>query len=392
MSQDNTKPTILTVDDTPANIDVVKGVLSNKYFVQAAVNGKMALKILEKKKPDLILLDIMMPEMDGYEVCKRIKADASARDIPIIFLTAKAEVEDETKGLALGAVDYITKPISPPILKARVKTQLQIKKQQDDLKEAYTIIESQKKRMQAELNAGNDIQMSMVPQVFPPFPDRSEFSIYATLKPAREVGGDFFDFFLIDENHLCICIGDVSGKGVPAALIMAITRSLIRAVAGENISSARIVTRVNEELMVHNKQGMFVTLFIGILKLTNGTLTYTNAGHCPSYVLNAPKKPDALKKIHGPPIGFFEENNYQEDTVQLESGEILFMYTDGVTEAHNPQKKLYGDQRLADLLFSNMDKSIETMIQTVVADVKTFEDDADQFDDITVMALKYNNE
>jgi sigma-B regulation protein RsbU (phosphoserine phosphatase) len=389
VSQNNPKQIILVVDDTPANIDVVKGVLSDQYLVQAAVNGKMTLKILEKRKPDLILLDIMMPEMDGYEVCRRIKADQSVRDIPIIFLTAKAEVEDETKGLALGAVDYITKPISPPILKARVRTQLQIKKQQDELKKAYHIIELQKKRMQAELNAGHKIQMSMVPQVYPPFPDRSEFSLYATLKPAREVGGDFYDFFLIDENHLCTCIGDVSGKGVPAALFMAITRTLIRALAGDDLSSAKIVTRVNEELHVHNKQNMFVTLFIGILNLGNGTFNYTNAGHSPSYVLNDKKNPEPLKKIHGIPIGYSRENAYQEDTIQFEPGEILFMYTDGVTEAHDPQKRLYGDQRLSHLLLSNINESIETIIHTVVEDVNTFEGNADQFDDITVMALKY---
>ncbi|MET0047066.1 MAG: two-component system response regulator [Sedimenticola sp.] len=133
--------TILAVDDTPTNIDVVKAVLSDSYFVQASINGQMALKIIEKKKPDLILLDIMMPEMDGYEVCRRLKADESTRDIPIIFLTAKAEVEDETKGLELGAVDYITKPISPPILKERVKTHLELKTARDYLKRQNEILE-----------------------------------------------------------------------------------------------------------------------------------------------------------------------------------------------------------------------------------------------------------
>ena len=133
--------TILVVDDTPANIDVVKGVLSEGYFVQAAINGEMALKIVQKKKPDLILLDIMMPGIDGYEVCKRLKSDATTYDIPVIFLTAKAEVEDETKGLDLGAVDYITKPISPPILKARVKTQLELKLARDYLERENEILE-----------------------------------------------------------------------------------------------------------------------------------------------------------------------------------------------------------------------------------------------------------
>jgi putative two-component system response regulator len=141
MSQTTSKLTILAIDDTPANIDVVKGVLASNYLVQAAVNGKMALKIIEKKRPDLILLDIMMPEMDGYEVCRRLKENEETRDIPIIFLTAKAEVSDETKGLELGAVDYITKPISPGILKERVKNHLELKSARDYLKQQNEILE-----------------------------------------------------------------------------------------------------------------------------------------------------------------------------------------------------------------------------------------------------------
>lgn len=141
MNQNTSDLTILVVDDTPANIDVVKGVLSESYFVQAAVNGDMALKIVQKKKPDLILLDIMMPGMDGYEVCKRLKSDVTTHDIPVIFLTAKAEVEDERKGLELGAVDYITKPLSPPILKARVKTQLELRDNRIVLQEQISELE-----------------------------------------------------------------------------------------------------------------------------------------------------------------------------------------------------------------------------------------------------------
>ena len=141
MNQNTSDLTILVVDDTPANIDVVKGVLSESYFVQAAINGDMALKIVQKKKPDLILLDIMMPGIDGYEVCKRLKSDVTTHDIPVIFLTAKAEVEDETKGLELGAVDYITKPLSPPILKARVKTQLELRDNRIVLKEQIAELE-----------------------------------------------------------------------------------------------------------------------------------------------------------------------------------------------------------------------------------------------------------
>ncbi len=159
MSKDTSRLTILAVDDTPANIDVVKGVLSDRYFVQAAINGQMALKIIEKNKPDLILLDIMMPDMDGYEVCQKLKADVATRDIPIIFLTAKAEVEDETRGLELGAVDYITKPISPPILIERVKTHLELKSARDFLKRQNEILEEKVIERTRQMEELQDVTM-----------------------------------------------------------------------------------------------------------------------------------------------------------------------------------------------------------------------------------------
>ena len=159
MNQDMSRLTILAVDDTPANIDVVKGVLSDSYFVQAAVNGKMALKIIEKNKPDLILLDIMMPDMDGYEVCEQLKADEATRDIPIIFLTAKVDVEDEARGLELGAVDYITKPISPPILKERVKTHLELKLARDYLKNQNEILEEKVIERTQQMEELQDVTM-----------------------------------------------------------------------------------------------------------------------------------------------------------------------------------------------------------------------------------------
>ncbi|RTR37883.1 two-component system response regulator [Shewanella canadensis] len=159
MSKDTSRLTILAVDDTPANIDVVKGVLSGRYFVQAAVNGLMALKIIERHKPDLILLDIMMPGMDGYEVCQKLKADEATRDIPVIFLTAKAEVEDETRGLELGAVDYITKPISPPILIERVKTHLELKSARDFLKRQNEILEEKVIERTRQMEELQDVTM-----------------------------------------------------------------------------------------------------------------------------------------------------------------------------------------------------------------------------------------
>ena len=204
MLERNQKAVILAVDDTPENLDVVKGILADDYTVKAAINGQMALKIIEKAPPDLILLDIMMPGMSGYEVCERLKADPDTRDIPVIFLTAMEQTTDEAKGFELGAADYITKPVNPPILEARVKTHLALKFAMDELQSAYAVIKKQKDRMQEELDVGRDIQMSMLPIEFPPFPDRSEFDLHALLKPAREVGGDFYDYFFVSDDEICL--------------------------------------------------------------------------------------------------------------------------------------------------------------------------------------------
>jgi sigma-B regulation protein RsbU (phosphoserine phosphatase) len=177
------------------------------------------------------------------------------------------QTTDESKGFDLGAADYITKPVNPPILEARVKTHLALKQAMDDLQGAYAVIKRQKDRMQEELNVGHTIQMSMLPLDFPAFPERSEFDLHALLKPAREVGGDFYDFFMISEDELCLVVGDVSGKGVPAALFMAVSQTMIKTASSGDRSPASIMTRVNDALSSDNPASMFVTLFLAIVDI-----------------------------------------------------------------------------------------------------------------------------
>ncbi len=384
---------ILIVDDERFNINVLADLLKPDYKIMAVKNGKQALKAANiTNSPDLILLDIMMPEMDGYEVCRRLKAEKATRDIPVIFITAMGETSDETKGFELGAVDYITKPISPPIVQARVKTHLALKRNMKELQHAYRIIESQKERMQEELDVAHDIQMSMVPQTFPPFPERDEFSIHAALIPAREVGGDFYDFFFLDENNLCFCIGDVSGKGVPAALFMAVTQTLIKARGMEDFSTASIITSVNEELRQGNQKFMFVTIFIGILNILSGELTYTSAGHNPTYIRHKNGEMVRLDEKHGPVVGVSPGLAYKEDSIQLSKGDMVFAYTDGIPEARNTEKSFFGDERLSELLISRGFDSSEDVVEFIVSAVNTFEEGADQADDITAMAITYLKE
>jgi len=386
------KFTILAVDDTPENLDVVKGILGSQYIVKVAINGQMALKIVEKQPPDLVLLDIMMPGMSGYEVCEQLKANPDTRHIPVIFLTAMEQTSDEASGFELGAADYITKPVNSPILEARVKTHLALKQSMDELQQAYAVINRQKERMQDELNVGHDIQMSMLPLVFPPFPERNEFSINALLKPAREVGGDFYDFFFISKDELCLVIGDVSGKGVPGALFMAVTRTMIKSSAMGDRSPASIVTRVNDELSADNPQCMFVTLFVGIVNVKTGGFRFTNAGHNPPYIIQEQGALVCLDQRDGPIIGAVGGIAYKENELSFSHNDILLLFTDGVTEAMDPAGELYLESRLEEFLDKQQALSTDKLVTEALDAVEEFAAEAEQADDITLLAFSLDIE
>ena len=337
---------ILIVDDERINISVLADLLKPRYKIMAAINGKQALKAAQSEnQPDLILLDVMMPEMDGYEVCAQLKKDPATAEIPIIFVTAMGQESDETRGLSAGAVDYITKPISPAIVEARVETQMILRQNMADLQTAYGVIEAQKERMQQELNFAKDIQLSMLPQHFPAFPDHTEFKLHASMRAAREVGGDFYDYFFIDEHHLCLCVGDVSGKGVPAALFMAISKAMIKSRAIGDLSTASILTHVNDVLAADNEAMMFVTVFIMLLDIRTGDFIYTNGGHNPPYLKRSDGTIERMKQIHGMVLGPMEGIAYKQGEGCLGMGDTILLYTDGVTEAMNPANDLYGEER-----------------------------------------------
>ncbi|TNG02786.1 MAG: response regulator [Gammaproteobacteria bacterium] len=393
MTSMDEKQKILIVDDERFNINVLSDLLKPNYKIMAAINGKQALKAAHSDNPpNLILLDVMMPEMDGYEVCKQLKADEKTRDIPVIFVTAMGQETEEEKGFSVGAVDYITKPITPSIVEARVKTQIALQQSMSNLQEAYSIINAQKQRMQDELNVGKDIQLSMLPQDFPAFPNRDEFSIFGSMQAAREVGGDFYDFFFIDEDRLCVCIGDVSGKGVPAALFMAITKVLIKSRSADDISTASILTHVNDEISENNDASMFITVFLGIIDVQTGEMTYTNAGHNPSYIKRTDGALERLDNLHGPVVGAIDGLAYKEGQVSLSKGDMLLMYTDGVTEAMDPEHQLFEENRLVEILKSGDYEIPEELIQKITSSVHEFENGAEQADDITLLSLLYKRE
>lgn len=246
-----------------------------------------------------------------------------------------------------------------------------------------------KEKIESELRIAHEIQMSLVPQVFPPFPDRHEFDIFGMIKPAREVGGDLYDFFFIDHNRLLFVIGDVSDKGVPAALLMARTKTLIKSAAAGGPRPDEILCLANREFCDNNDAMMFVTIFLGVIDLEEGLIVFTNAGHNPPLICRGGGRVEFLKSRPAAPLGIDEDTNYVTSEIKLEKGEQLFMYTDGVTEAFNLEGDIYSDERLHDLLSQSKQPSPQIQVKEVFDDLKLFADGAEQTDDITILAIKY---
>ncbi|MBR6956177.1 MAG: serine/threonine-protein phosphatase [Firmicutes bacterium] len=259
----------------------------------------------------------------------------------------------------------------------------------DDYVDKIESISAEKHRIESELDMAKRIQLSMMPSVFPPYPDRNEFEIYASVEPAREVGGDFYDFFLIDKDHLCMVMADVSGKGVPAALFMMGSKIVIKNSAMLMNSPAKILTRANESICENNEQDMFLTVWLGILELSTGKLVAANAGHEYPALMRAGEKFEIIKSKHGFVIGGFEDAIYMDYELQLEPGDKLFLYTDGLPEATNGDNEMLGIDGMLDALNENCESHPEVILNGVKNAVDGFVKEAEQFDDLTMMCIEY---
>ena len=250
-------------------------------------------------------------------------------------------------------------------------------------------LELEKERVTTELSLATRIQSNFLPKIFPPFPDRHEFDLYASMTPAREVGGDLYDFFLIDEDHLCLVIGDVSGKGVPASLFMMLASALIHHVAMHELSPAKILTEVNAEICNRNPEEMFVTVWLGVLEISTGVLTAASAGHEYPTLRMPGGVFELIKDKHGFVLGGMPGIRYREYTLNLEPGSCLFVYTDGVPEATDASKQMYGTDRMIQVLRSAETGSPEQILSAVRDSVSAFVGSAEQFDDLTMLCLEY---
>ena len=246
-----------------------------------------------------------------------------------------------------------------------------------------------KEKIESELKIAKDIQLGILPQLLPPFPECKEFSLYAVLNSAKAVGGDLYDFFYLDEDHLCVVIGDVSGKGVPASLFMAVTQTLHRGIANIKMNSGEIVTKVSKSLSHNNETSMFVTYFMLILNIRTGEIQYTNAGHNPPFILREGNGITKISSRHGPPVGV-AELDYGLDSEILNPGDVLVLYTDGVTEAMNINNHEFGENRLLGVMTDcSANPSPVNITKTILAAVSKFTAGQEQSDDITILALRF---
>lgn len=247
----------------------------------------------------------------------------------------------------------------------------------------------ERQRISTELDVATRIQADMLPCIFPAFPERPEFDIYATMNPAKEVGGDFYDFFMVDETHLAIVIADVSGKGVPAALFMVIGKTLINDHTKSNVDLGKVFSEVNELLCKSNSEGLFITAFEGVLNLVTGEFQFVNAGHEMPFIAKSGGVYEPHKLRAGFVLAGMEGMKYESGSIMLSPGDKIFQYTDGVTEATNASHELYGMERLTDVLVKNTSKSPAQLLPAIKADIDAFVGEAPQFDDITMLCVEY---
>lgn len=291
------------------------------------------------------------------------------------------------------------KPVQTAISDLTIKSNDEIRDLYDSIRQMetdinqyiqnITAVTAEKERIGAELNIATQIQSSMLPCIFPPFPNREEFDIYASMTPSKEVGGDFYDFFMVDDRHIAIVMADVSGKGVPAALFMVIGKTLIKDHTQPGIDLGDIFSKVNNLLCESNSEDMFITAFEGVLNLVTGEFRYVNAGHEMPFIRKKNESFEAYKIRPGFVLAGMEGMRYKSGSMMLEPGDMIFQYTDGVTEATNAQNELFGMDRLQTTLNSVKENDTHAILTAVKNGIDTFVGDAPQFDDITMLCLDY---
>jgi phosphoserine phosphatase RsbU/P len=392
---------ILIVDDTPANLQVLAGMLKDRgYKVRPVPSGKLALLAARRDIPDLILLDINMPEMNGYEVCKQLKADVMLSGIPVIFISALTEQLDMVKAFAIGGVDYITKPFQMEELQARVDTHLKLRRLQIELEHSNARLAEANSRMSRDLKAAAKIQETFLPRSVPRMSGTDFAWIY---RPCDELAGDGLNIIPLGDDTVAIYILDVSGHGVASALLSVTLSRLLSPpsdpssilIRNANVPTgfditppAEVAARLNRLFPFDSVTGQFATMIYGILNATTGEFRYVSAGHPGPVHLSRDAAPVILESA-GFPIGL-ADNAYEELSVRLRAGDRLYLYSDGVTEAMNFAGKQFGVARLLQSITKGQPLLLSDAISTLVASIAEWQGTEKPQDDISVLAVEFS--
>jgi sigma-B regulation protein RsbU (phosphoserine phosphatase) len=317
-----------------------------------------------------------MPGIDGYEVCRRLRAEPATRELPIMFLSSLEDVRDKAKGFELGANDYLTKPFEILEVKARVRSLLKAKAYADAMRAAQ----------ERDLAIAKEIQMGILPSDFASPGKGLGLDIHAAIEPARHVGGDLFEVLRLSDDRLLVAVGDVSGKGIPAALFMAVAVTLLRTLARQLGGPQQILARLNEELEAQNPRGMFVTM--ACLEVRGSKVTGANAGHDASLLVRASGSLASVFPSSGTPLGLMPGQAYASETLELAAGDTLVLSTDGVSEAHDTQSALFGEERMRACFASGAGKTAAESVERLMQAVRAFAAGAPQSDDITILAVR----
>ncbi len=332
MTDPEEKKLVLVVDDAPANLQVVNSILKDDFKIRVATSGAKALELVKVKPyPDLILLDVMMPEMDGYEVCAILKASPETKDIPVIFLTGRTEADDETRGFKVGAVDYIHKPFSPAVVQARVHTHLVLREAREQLARQLLTINN-------ELEMAREIQLSILPHEIPKI---RGLGIAARYLPMNSVAGDFYDFILVDEKRVGILVADVSGHGLPAALIASMLKVALSAQTAHASDPARVLNGLNHSLCGKFKYH-FVTAAYIFVDMEKHIMRYAAGGHPPLLLWQAATASASEIVQNGLLLGMFPQETYSSVEIAVQPGDKAILYTDGILETSSPSDEDYG--------------------------------------------------
>lgn len=382
---------ILVVDDEPDLQMLIlqrfrKQIKDDTYDFCFAENGEDALDMLKDRDDiSLVLSDINMPRMDGLTFL----TEAQKLNNPMfktVIVSAYGDMENIRTAMNRGAFDFVTKPIDFSDLSTTIeKTLREIQLIYDGVQHKKTL-----EAVQTDLETAARIQKKMLPQTFPPFPNRTEFSIYGEMHTAKQVGGDFFDFFLLDEHHLGFVIADVSGKGVPASLYMAVSSTMLKAIASQIEDPSKCLSTVNTMLIPESDLTTFVTAFYGVMNTRTGTVKYCNGGHNLPYIIRNDGTVEEIENTNGLLLGKIEPIEFETKEFSLHPGEKILMFTDGVTEATAANGDMYEEPRLEAFLTKHAQDDTTKLVRSLIVDVLKFMGKVDQSDDITVLSVGYN--